>query len=211
MKSGFLTIGMFLIGLVAACATIQRGSQYEQARNELLYGDPTVSLNLFERIAAADPNRLYFSKFPEGTWTYVGRAAYAANMMPRAREALDRAVSLHREDDMAKLYLGLTEARLGERDRGVTNIDDGMRGIHDWLEWVTQAHRYTYGQWWDPRREIRSTIERDLKLISQREFSWPDLIRDGEWVGRRVEEEIVLASRDEQREFNREGGDSRFP
>jgi hypothetical protein len=211
MKQRFLIVAIVFTAIVAACATIQRGSDYEQARNELLYGDPTVALARFERIAAAYPNELYFSTFPEGSWTYVGRAAYAANMLPRAREALERAASMHREDDMAKLYLGLTEARLNDRDRGLTNIDTGMRGIHDWLEWVTQAHRYSYGQWWDPNREIRSTIERDLKAISEREHSWPELIRDGEWVGRRMEEEIVLARRDEQRELNRQGGDDRFP
>ena len=211
MKKRFFILGIFFAAIIAACATLQRGSQYEQARNELLYGDPTTALGLFERIAAADPNELYFSKFPEGSWTYVGRAAYAANLLPRAREALERATSLHREDDMAKLYLGLTDARLGDRDRGITNIDNGMRGIHDWIEWATQAHRFTWGQWWDPNREIRSAIERDLKLISQREYSMPELIRDGEWLGKRVEEEIVLASRDEQRDRNREGGDNRFP
>src|ERR1044071_704499 len=122
MKQRFFIAALFAIALVAACATIQRGSDYEQGRNELLYGDPTVSLALFERIAAADPNRLYFSKFPEGSWTYVGRAAYAANMLPRAQQALERATSLHRDDDLAKLYLGLTDARLGNQERGLANI-----------------------------------------------------------------------------------------
>jgi tetratricopeptide (TPR) repeat protein len=211
MKHRFLIVGAFFAALVAACATIQRGSEYEQARNDLLYGDSTPALSLFERIAAADPNRLYFSKFPEGSWTYVGRAAYGANLLPRAQQALERATSLHREDDMAKLYLGLTDARLGNQERGLANIENGMKGIHDWIEWANQAHRYTWGQWWDPNRQIRSAIERDLKLISQREYSWPELTRDGEWLGRRVEEEIVTASRDEQRNLNREGGGNRFP
>jgi hypothetical protein len=34
---------------------------------------------------------------------------------------------------MAHLYLGLTLARQGERQRGMTEIESGMKGLYDWF------------------------------------------------------------------------------
>jgi hypothetical protein len=83
-----------------------------------------------------------------------------------------------------------------------------MRGIHDWLEYVTQAHRFSFGQFWDPRREIRAAIEGELAMISGRELDWQRLISDGEWLGKRIEEETDLARRDERDDWKRTMGDS---
>ena len=85
-----------------------------------------------------------------------------------------------------------------------------MRGIHDWIEWVTEAHRFSFGQFWDPAREIRSAIQGDLAMISGKEFDWQRLISDGEWVAKRMEEEGDKARNDEVRDRNRdsEGNDN---
>ena len=101
---------------------------------------------------------------------------------------------------MARLYLGLTLARSGNRQQGLKEIESGMRGIHDWLEYITQARRFSYGLYWDPRREIRSSIEGDLAVLSGKGINVQKLIADGEWLGKRVEEEIDLAPRDERQE-----------
>jgi tetratricopeptide (TPR) repeat protein len=210
MKNRLYILVVFFL-VFAGCASIRGGSDFQTGRRELLYGDPEVALAAFQQVAKNYPDRLHFSVFPEGSWTYVGRAAYASKRFPEAEQALRRAVSLHREDDMAKLYLGLTHAQMGARQDALPEIESGMRGIYDWLEYVERTQQFSYGRFWDPRREIRSGINDSLRLVSGREFSWPTLIRDSEWVGRRVEEEIELARRDEQREFNREGGDDRSP
>ena len=206
-----LSIFWALLLVVAGCASIRGGSDFQTGRKELLYGNPEIALAAFRQVAKTYPDRLYFSVFPEGSWTYVGRAAYASKRFPEAEQALRRAVSLHREDDMAKLYLGLTHAQTGAIQDALPEIQSGMKGIYDWLDYVERTQQFSYGRFWDPRREIRSGINDSLRLISGNEFSWPTLIRDGEWVGRRVEEEIELARRDEQREFNRESGDERSP
>jgi hypothetical protein len=73
---------------------------------------------------------------------------------------------------------------------------------------VNDAFRFSYGQYWDPKREIRSEIQSDLAMISGKGLDWQKLIASGEWVGRRVEEEIDLARRDESRDLSRDG-DSR--
>jgi hypothetical protein len=48
----------------------------------------------------------------ESIWTYVGRAHYQAGKYPEAREALEKGLAQHNSDNMGRLYLGLTFARL---------------------------------------------------------------------------------------------------
>jgi hypothetical protein len=78
-----------------------------------------------------------------------------------------------------------------------------MKGIHDYLEWVTQAHRFSFGQFWDPTRQIRSAIESDLAMIRSNEINWPRLIANGDWLGKAIDEESDRARDDEQREWHR--------
>lgn len=193
-----LFVGLALISLiVSACAT---GTNVQRGRVALLYGDPTVALTSFQRAAELDPTNLYFSVFPEGIWTYVGRANYAAGKYAEARQALERAISLHQEDSMAKLYLGLSSTRSGDRQRGLKRIESGMRGLHEWLDYVNQYAAFSYGQYWDPLKEIRSEIQNSLAMIVGKDIDWQKLIASGERVGRKIEEEIDIARRQESRD-----------
>jgi tetratricopeptide (TPR) repeat protein len=199
MKNLFLGLASIAL-LLSACAAdtnVQRG------RMALLYGDPTVALASFQSAAESDPGYLYFSVLPQGIWTYVGRANYVAGRYVEARQALERAVSLHREDSMAKLYLGLALARSGDRQRGMKEIESGMRGLHEWLDYVNQYAVFSYGQYWDPTNEIRSEIQTILAMISGKEIDWEKLTASGEWVGRKMEEEIDIAQRQESRDRSR--------
>jgi tetratricopeptide (TPR) repeat protein len=173
----------------------------------LLYGDPKVALGSFQSGAELDPNYLYFSVLPQGIWTYVGRANYALGRYPEARQALERAVSLHREDAMAKLYLGLTLARSGDRQRGLKEIESGLRGLHEWLDYANRYAAFSYGQYWDPTKEIRAEIQNSLRMISGTDIDWQKLMANGEWVGRKMEEEIDIARRQESQDRSR--GDDR--
>ncbi len=171
----------------------------------MLHGDPNNALSHFQRAAEQDPHYLYYGAFPEGVWTYVGRAYYSTGRLPEARTALERAVSRSNDDNLAKLYLGLVLARDGDRPGGLREIENGMRGIHDWLDYVEYHFAYSYGRFWDPTKEIRSEIRTNLALISRGVSDWPKLIAGGEWVGKQMEEEIDRARRDEIEEHRREG------
>jgi tetratricopeptide (TPR) repeat protein len=173
----------------------------------LLYGDPNAAIASFQRAAELDSNHLYFSVLPQGTWTYLGRAYYIAGKYPEARQALERAMSLHNGDNMAKLYLGLTLTRSGDRQEGLKEIEIGLRGLHDWLDYVNQYAAFSYGQYWDPSREIRTEIQNSLTMISGKDIDWQKLIASAEWVGRKMEEEIDIARRQEARDRYR--GDDR--
>lgn len=188
---------------LAGCGTV--GSQVQAGRRELLYGDPNNALTHFQRAAEQDPQYRYYSALPEGVWTYVGRAYYSSGRLPEARTALERAVSQSKDDNLARLYLGLVLARDGNRQNGLRDIETGMRGIHDWLDYVEYHFAFSYGRFWDPRKEIRSEIRTNLAMISGGVNDWPKLIAGGEWVGKKMEEEMDRARLDEIEDYRREG------
>lgn len=160
--------------------------------------NPEAALIHFQQAAQSDPSyRMRSGPFQEGVWTYVGRAQYHTGRFPEARQSLERALSLDKDDYLARLYLGLTLARGGDRAKGLKEMESGMKGLYDWLEYIT--YYTTSGLFWDPGREIRSEIERDLAMISGKDIDWQNLISSAEWVGRKIEEEIDLARRDESR------------
>jgi hypothetical protein len=105
---------------------------------------------------------------------------------------------------VARLYLGLTLARSGDGQQGLKEIERGMKGLYEQIEYITQAHRWTYGRFWDPRREIRSAIQDNLAMFSGKDVDVQRLIADGEWLGMRVEQEIDWARRDEREELLRD-------
>lgn len=195
-----------LAGLVFGCAAYRVAGDVQQGRTQLITGKPESALPYFQQAAEKDPNYVKSNGyFQEGVWTYVGRTQYTLGQYQSARQALERAVSQNDRDYLAKLYLGLTVAREGDRQRGANQIETGMKDLHNWLEYIQQ--NTTYGTYWDPRREIRSAIESDLAMISSRDIDWPKLTADGEWVGKQTEEEIDKALRDEHRAYD--DGDGR--
>ena len=136
----------------------------------------------------------------EGVWTYLGRANYEAEKLPEARQALERAVARDDRDYFANLYLGLVLTKIGDRDNGVKELKQGLDGLDGWFK-DTTANAY-YGKFWDPSGTIRSEIGSDLVMLSHADIDWPKLITSGEWVGKKVEEEIDLSRRDEQQEYD---------
>ncbi len=195
-----------LILLLAGCASLQVGSRVQQGRTALKTGHPEVALAHFQRAAELNPNYvLDFTHLRQGVWTYVGRAYYAQGKLPEARKALERARSLYREDNLAKLYMGLVLARNGDRQQGLREIDAGLRGLGKWLDDFDQNH--PDGQFWDPGRDLRNEMQKDLAMMSGKDINWAELISSVEWLGKKFEEEIDRARRDKQEELYIRDGD----
>ena len=211
MKAKTLWILLFVLVSLSACTSLRVGSEVAAGRHALLTGNNEAALAYFHSAAQRDPAYRYGTALKQGIWSYVGRTEYATGKLPQARQTLEKALSANKDEDIARLYLGLTLARSGDRQRGLKEIEGGMRGINDWLEWVTEAHRFSFGQFWDPAREIRTAIRGDLALISGREFDWQKLITDGEWIAMRMEEETDKARQDESRERMRDSESSDSP
>ena len=193
--------------LLSGCVSFQAAGEVQRGRYELLFGNPDRALKHFQRAAEIDPNYITdFSPLEEAVWTYVGRAYYNKGNLPEARKALERAHSMYEDDNLARLYLGLTLARNGNRNKGIKEMEAGLRRIHGWLE---DLINYTLsGRFWDPRGEIRTEIQANLAMISSRDINLNKLIAGGEWIGKKMEEEIDFAEEDETREMFQDGDDT---
>ncbi|HEX5020744.1 MAG TPA: hypothetical protein VFX54_08800 [Candidatus Binatia bacterium] len=198
-------IGLSLFALLAGCTSLRLGNDVAAGRRALLAGNNETALAYFQRAAQVDPNYRYGTAYQQSILSYVGRTEYAVGRLPQARQTLEKALNANRDEDLTRLYLGLTLARSGDRQQGLKEIEGGMRGIHAWLDYINDAHRFSFGQFWDPARDIRSAIQGDLAMISGREFDWQRLITSSEWIAQKMEEEGDNARRDEARERSREG------
>jgi tetratricopeptide (TPR) repeat protein len=188
-----------LIVFLSACASYRAAGQVQSGRQALLISDSDRALAYFQQAAQSNPDYIYESGlFREGVWTYVGRAQYNLGKFNEARQSLERALSLYKDDYLARLYLGLALARSGD-SRGFKEIESGMRGLHDWLEYINSSRPFT--SFWDPLREIRSAIEKALATSSGKDMDAEKLISTAEWVGYRMEDEIDRVRRDERRQF----------
>ena len=195
-----------LFVFLAGCTSLQTGGELQYGRQALLKGSNETALGYFYSAAQRDPNYVYAtgSSPKQGVWSYVGRSEYLTGRLPEARQTLERALSTDRQEDIARLYLGLTLAREGDRHRGLKEIESGMRGINSFLDYINQAQRFSIGQYWDPGRAIRSTIQSDLAMISGKDLDWQRLIEDTEWLGIRMEQESDLARRQEAQARSRD-------
>jgi tetratricopeptide (TPR) repeat protein len=206
VKFQFSSFILFFALVISGCAAFQVGSEIQAGRQALRYGDPKIALAHFQRAAELDPDYLLnFSLLDQGVWTYVGRAHYATGNLPDARKALERARSRYERDYLAKLYLGLVLTRDGNREKGLREIESGLIGLENWLDYLEMNRNE--GRYWDPGRSLRSAIQQDIKMISSKDVNWQTLIGNGEWLGREFEEEIDRARRDKRRDRDDDGRD----
>jgi len=196
----FLSASVFL----SACVGFNAAGEVQSGRHALLTGRPKVALGHFQRAADINPRIDYvLSPLDQSIWTYIGRAYYDAGNIPEARKTLEKANSLSKNDYMAALYLGLTLTKNGDRERGLSDMESGLNGMRNWLD---NMERYdSDGRFWDSTGELRSKIQEQLASISGKEFHWPELIANGEWLGQQMEEEIDLARMLKRREDTRDG------
>ena len=203
-----ISLALFsLFVFLTGCTSLQTGGEVQSGRQALLEGKNEAALGYFYSAAQKDPNYVYAtgSSPKQGVWSYVGRSEYLTGRFPEARQNLERAVASNQQEDIARLYLGLTFAREGDRQRGLKEIEGGMRGINSFLDYINQAQRYSIGQFWDPDRDIRSAIQSNLVMISGKDLDWQRLTADTEWLGIRMEQESDLARRQQSYDQSRDG------
>ena len=201
-----LTGTMVLVFFAVSCTAFQVGSHIQKGRAELLTGNSKVALAHFQRVAELNPDYvLDFSHLPQGVWTYIGRAYYAQGEFAQARNAFEKARSRHPDDNLARLYLGLVLVRDSNRQQGLHEIQAGLTGLKEWLNYIDQYS--ADGAFWDPGSDLRSEIQRDLDMIREKDINWPRLTSSGEWLGNKFEEEIDRAREDKIDDFYRRDSD----
>ena len=124
--------------LLTGCASFQANSELQKGRMALRGGMPDAAIAHLQQAAALDGD-LKNAKLQEGAWTYLGRAYYDAKNYPQARQALERAPEINKDDSLARLYLGLTLTRQGSHESSRKEVLLGLQGIHETLE--DRVHR----------------------------------------------------------------------
>ena len=205
MKVAAYSVLFALCTLLSACTTtVQVGSSFQAGRRALLGGDDEAALGFFQSVAESNPNFVFAtgSSPRQSIWSYVGRTQYLTDQFPQARQSLERAISGDREENIARLYLGLTLIQLGDRQGGLKEMETGLRGINDFLNNIARTQGFNIGQFWDPNRDIRSAIQFNLEMISREgeNLNWQRLISDIERIALQMERETDLARRQESRE-----------
>jgi tetratricopeptide (TPR) repeat protein len=189
--------------LLASCSSFTVGGQFSAGRRALLAGNPETSVGYFAAVAEQNPSYVnVIQNYSESIWTYLGRAQYETKRYQDARRSLERALSMNKDDPMARLYLGLTLLRTGDVSTGVKQVEAGMKGLYDWIEYMNRTRPFQ--AFWDPMFQIRKQIDQDLEAIAGRDFKPEQLIEDAEWVGKKFEEELDKVREDERRQFERD-------
>jgi hypothetical protein len=189
MKVIHFLAGLSLSVLLSACAVVNTAGDIAQGRQAMLEGKYQLALDYFWTGDQIDPHYMYSAELREGVLSFLGRAQYLTGNYAQARQTLEKDLSHHRSDNVARLYLGLTLVRLGDRQAGLTNIQRGMSGIYNWLDYLNENFRFEFGQGWDPGGTIRAGIKSDLDMISSGKIDWSQLIADGEALGIGIEQE----------------------
>src|SRR5215475_11065134 len=196
-----LALCVFLFG---CSTTVQVGGAFQAGRRALIGGDDEEALGFIQSVAESNPNFVFAtgSSPRQSIWSYVGRTQYLTDQFPQARQSLERAISGDREENIARLYLGLTLIQLGDRQGGLKEIETGLRGINDFLNNIARTQGFNIGQFWDPNRDIRSATQFNLEMISREgeNLNWQRLISDIERIALQMERETDLARRQESRE-----------
>jgi tetratricopeptide (TPR) repeat protein len=172
--------------------------QFQAGRRLFLAKRWEEALAHFEKVAQSDGRYIFKSGlFRQGIWTYIGRAQYNLRRLSEARYSLELALDSCKDDHLARLCWGLTLARSGDEANGVRAIDEAMKGLHQWLEYINSSR--PFDPFWDPLREIRSAIANDLGMIESKNVNCEQLIVNAEWLGQKMEDEIDCVRRQESR------------
>ena len=175
--------------LLAACTVIEGAGEVDQGRQAMIEGHYKRALGLFDEAEKTDPGYVYGTELMAGVDSYLGRTQYLTGNYAQARATLMKAVKKHKSDNVARLYLGLAQYRLGDQKDALTNIQRGVRGMYEWLGYLNTNFAQEFGQDWDIDGSIRGRIQKDLAMISSGNIDWAQLVADGEYVGMRIEDE----------------------
>jgi tetratricopeptide (TPR) repeat protein len=180
---------------ISGCSGV--GSDVQAGRNALQTGRATDAIGYLTRAAEADPNYKIPYRVRVGVLAYLGRAYLETGKDKEARQILEKAAKLDKDDPFVHVYLGIALLKTGDSERGRKEVENGLRAIDDTLEYIAEDR--VYGFFWDPGMQIRNEIRNSLAA----KLDDAQIAMAGERIGRQFDEEIDKARRDDAR---RRGG-----
>ncbi|MGH7927335.1 MAG: tetratricopeptide repeat protein [Candidatus Binatia bacterium] len=189
---------LLMVWLFSACDSFRTGGQFASGRRALLVKNYEEALGHFQKVADKRPGYVFESvNFREGVWTYLGRCQYHMGKLAEARHSLERAIGTNRDDYLASVFMGLTLARQGDNANGFREVEKGLKGLSDWIEY--ENSRDPSKSFWDPNLQIRKEIASVVEMISGRKPDAQKVIESTEWIGLKMENEVDQVRRDERR------------
>jgi tetratricopeptide (TPR) repeat protein len=180
--------------LFSACATFRVGTEFASGREAMFAGNYETALGYFQSVAQQDPDYAYGGVLRQGIWSYVGRTQYLTGKWAEAQQTLEKALTQDKGKELINLYLGLTLINLGNRQKGLEDLEAGMKGVAQFINYITEVFRYNIGAFWDPGYAIRKAVAAALTMASGENIDWQRLIAEGEWIGMNFEREPDLAN-----------------
>ncbi len=200
-------LALMLVGIVfSGCGPgFQAGGDVAQGRQALIRGDYGTALNYFQSAAEADPNYVWGTELREGVLSYLGRAQYLTGNLPAAQKTLQQSLALHKSNNLARLYLGLTFAREGDRKTAAGEIQKGLRGMGHFLNYIINAFSDSFGSFWDQNGSLRKSIAANEALVAAPDIDWSALIPNCETLAINYEQVEDIATQDQEQfmEMNR--------
>ena len=205
MKRGVKVLGhlsiVLLVALLSGCgASFQGGGEVTRGRQALFMGNTQVALADFQSAAQISPDYMYGTEMREGVLSYVGRAQYLTGQLQAAQATLQQSLAQHRGNNLARLYLGLTLARLGDRKAGLADIESGLKGMQQFLNYIINTFSNSFGSFWDQNGSLRQSIASNLAMIASGNPDWPTLISNCETLAMNYEQVEDIATQN-QRQF----------
>ena len=200
-----IVLGLILTFLISSCAKLNfrlpawgKAGKYRTGKNLFLQpGEKGANEALphFEALAKEDP-------FYEDTLTYLGRTYYRQKRYPAALEVLRRAILVNKDDEIAWLTLGLVQLRIGDAQEGLESYKGGLALLSKVIKHGYRGY-YTY----DRNGLVRSSIRRAIFQVNKDGLtSKQRLIRAGELILRRIDDEEVAQASDKGMETQIEMG-----
>ena len=95
------------------------------------------------------------------------------------------------------MLLGLTLARQEDDANGNRQLERGLRGLNDWIEY--ENSRDPSKSFWDPNQQIRKEIASALAMLSGGNPDMVGVLESVEWIGLKIEDEVDQVRRDRRR------------
>ncbi len=166
------------------------GGRYLDAKLEIAKprGNMNKAITKLEYVVRQDP-------FYEDSLTLLGRAYYRSRRYRDAFQILKRALAVNRENEIAWITMGLTQLRLGDDRRGLESFKGGLT-----LLAKVSKDGYKGIEPWDPTGSVRRTLRRAIVIASKGVEEKRTIIRIGEILLARIDDEEWEGERDEHLE-----------
>jgi len=206
----FIAFSFLFLFLLGGCAVMKVEREVQSGRRAMQLGNFQSALGYFEAAAQADPDYLTnFTLLDIGIWSYVGMAHYSEGDKGKALASFKQAKQHHREDQIARVFLGLVMSESGDRREGKKELVNGLNGLDRWLD--TTRYSTPKGELWDPGDYLAKEIGQTLKLLQAEEVNWGEINENVVRLARNFDDEIDEVKRDYQFDVNDDDSDGGKP